>query len=152
MVINAAVHYACLAMMDLAIHGGVANGGDSPGNHEVVPVRSSEIIRRNEIPGPYLVQILRTLKATGWIQAVRGSQGGYLLVVAPDSITLLDIAEAIGCPDSIEPARDDEPSAQRALKKHWRDADEQSRQQLARVRLGDVIRSVRESEEPMFYI
>ena len=152
MVINAAVHYACLAMMDLAIHGGVANGGDSSGNHEVVPVRSSEIIRRNDIPGPYLVQILRTLKATGWIQAVRGSQGGYLLVVAPDSITLLDIAEAIGCPDSIEPARDDEPSAQRALKKHWRDADEQSRQQLARVRLGDVIRSVRESEEPMFYI
>ncbi|TWT97419.1 Rrf2 family transcriptional regulator [Neorhodopirellula pilleata] len=152
MVINAAVHYACLAMMDLAIHGGVSNSGDSSGHHEVVPVRSSEIIRRNEIPGPYLVQILRTLKATGWIQAVRGSQGGYLLVVAPDSITLLDIAEAIGCPDSIEPARDDEPSAQRALKKHWRDADEQSRQQLARVRLGDVIRSVRESEEPMFYI
>jgi len=152
MVINAAVHYACLAMMDLAIHGGVSNGDDASGNHEVVPVRSSEIIRRNGIPGPYLVQILRTLKATGWIQAVRGSQGGYLLVVAPDSITLLDIAEAIGCPDSIEPARDDEPSAQGALKKHWRDADEQSRQQLARVRLGDVIRSVRESEEPMFYI
>lgn len=152
MVINAAVHYACLAMMDLAIHGGVSNSGEDDGNEGPVPVRSSEIIRRNEIPGPYLVQILRTLKATGWVRAVRGSQGGYLLVVAPDSITLLDIAEAIGCPESIEPARDDEPSAQRALKKHWRDADEKSRQQLARVRLGDVIRSVRESEEPMFYI
>ena len=141
MVINAAVHYACLAMMDLAIHG-----------EEGVPVRSAEIIKRNEIPGPFLVQILRSLKTAGFVKAVRGSQGGYLLEVAPDSITLLDIAEAIGCPESIEPARDDEPSAQRALKRHWRSADEKSRQQLSRVRLGDVIRSVRESEEPMFYI
>lgn len=146
MVINAAVHYACLAMMDLAIH------GEASGDSQQTPVRSAEIIKRNEIPGPYLVQILRSLKAAGWVQAVRGAQGGYLLVVPPDSITLLDIAEAIGCPDSIEPARDDEPSAQRALKKHWRDADEKSRQQLARVRLGDVIRTVRQSEEPMFYI
>lgn len=146
MVINAAVHYACLAMMDLAIH------GEASGDGVRTPVRSAEIIKRNEIPGPYLVQILRSLKAAGWVQAVRGAQGGYLLVVAPDSITLLDIAEAIGCPDSIEPARDDEPTAQRALKKHWRDADEKSRQQLARVRLGDVIRTVRQSEEPMFYI
>lgn len=152
MVINAAVHYACLAMMDLAIHGGVAGSGETDGEKGPLPVRSSEIIRRNDIPGPYLVQILRTLKATGWVKAVRGSQGGYLLAIAPDSITLLDIAEAIGCPDSIEPSREEEPSAQRALKKHWRDADEQSRQQLARVRLGDVIRSVRHSEEPMFYI
>jgi len=141
MVINAAVHYACLAMMDLAIHG-----------EDGLPVRSSEIIRRNEIPGPFLVQILGTLKSTGWVKAIRGSQGGYQLIVQPDSITLLDIAEAIGCPDSIAPATEDEPSAQQALKKHWRAADEQSRIQLSRVRLGDVIRSVQQSDEPMFYI
>jgi Rrf2 family protein len=141
MVINAAVHYACLAMMDIAIHG-----------EDGVPVRSSEIIRRNEIPGPFLVQILRTLKSTGWVKAVRGSQGGYQLIVQPDAITLLDIAEAIGCPDLITPAHAEEPAAHAALKKHWRDADEQSRMQLSRVRLGDVIRSVRQSEAPMFYI
>src|SRR6056297_230769 len=109
MVINAAVHYACLAMMDIAIHG---EGGE--------PVRSSEIIRRNDIPGPFLVQILRTLKAAGWVEAIRGPRGGYVLAVQPDAITLLDIAEAIGCPDSIIPAREDEPSAQQALKRHWR--------------------------------
>lgn len=141
MVINAAVHYACLAMMDIAIHG-----------EDGEPVRSSEIIRRNDIPGPFLVQILRTLKAAGWVEAIRGPRGGYVLAVQPDAITLLDIAEAIGCPDSIIPARDDEPSAQQALKRHWREADEKSRQQLSRVRLGDVIRTIRHSDEPMFYI
>lgn len=141
MVVNAAVHYASLAMMDLAIHG--ADGA---------LVRSSEIIRRNEIPGPYLAQILRTLKSAGWVKAIRGSQGGYQLIVQPDAITLLDIAETIGCHDSIAPAQDDEPSAQAALKKHWHAADEQSRIQLSRVRLGDVIRSVQESDQPMFYI
>jgi len=141
MVINAAVHYACLAMMDLSIHG-----------KDGQPVRTAEITKRNEIPGPYLVQILRTLKSTGWVRAVRGSQGGYQLIVDPDAISLLEIAEAIGCPDSIDPAQQDEPASQRALKRHWCEADEESRKQLSRVRLGDVIRECQDCEEPMFYI
>lgn len=139
--VNAAVHYACLALMDIAVHGS-----------DGAPVRSADITRRNEIPGPYLNQILRTLKSTGWISATRGSQGGYQMIVPPDSITLLEINEAITCSDAIAPTGESEPVAEQTLKEHWRAADEQSRKYLSQVRLGDVIRHCRESDQPMFYI
>ncbi|MCC9641246.1 Rrf2 family transcriptional regulator [Rhodopirellula sp. JC740] len=141
MVINAAVHYACLAMMDLAMH-----------SKEGQPVRSAEITGRHDIPGPYLVQILRTLKSTGWVKAVRGAQGGYVLSVDPDSITLLDIVEAIGCTESTDRADQPASEAQQALQRRWNEAAEESRARLARVRLGDVVRECQDVTEPMFYI
>ncbi|MEO9591196.1 Rrf2 family transcriptional regulator [Rhodopirellula bahusiensis] len=141
MVINAAVHYACLAMMDLAMH---SNDGQ--------PVRTSEITSRHDIPGPYLTQILRTLKSTGWVRAVRGAQGGYVLAVDPDSISLLDIAEAIGCTESTDRGEQPMSDAQRALQQRWNEASEESRARLARVRLGDVVRECQDIAAPMFYI
>lgn len=141
MVINAAVHYACLAMMDLAMH-----------SDEGQPVRTSEITSRHDIPGPYLLQILRTLKATGWVRAVRGSQGGYVLSVDPDSITLLDIADAIGCAESTDRGDQLLSAEQTALQRCWKEAAEESRARLARVRLGDVIRECQDIAAPMFYI
>ena len=85
MVISARVHYACVAMLELAIQ-----------NDEGSPVAIREITDRHGVPGPFLVQILRSLRALGWVQSIRGSQGGYRLSVDPATITLLDIAEAIG--------------------------------------------------------
>ncbi len=72
MMISARVHYACLAMLELAMR------QDDP-----APVAIREIADRHGVPGPFLVQILRTLRAAGWVQSVRGSQGGYRLSVDP---------------------------------------------------------------------
>ncbi|MEM1228231.1 MAG: Rrf2 family transcriptional regulator [Planctomycetota bacterium] len=144
MMINAAAHYACLAMLDLSLH------ADSP-----TPVRTSEITRRNQIPGPYLNQILRTLKANGWVHATRGSQGGYRLAIDADSITLLDIVEAIGCIETY-PGHDadgDVPATpSQALQECWSSASESARCQLAQVRLGDLARQCRDQGSAMFYI
>ena len=86
MMISARVHYACLAMLELAMR------QDDP-----APVAIREIADRHGVPAPFLVQILRTLRTAGWVQSIRGSQGGYRLSVDPSKITLLDIAEAVGC-------------------------------------------------------
>ena len=89
MVISARVHYACLAMLELAIR-----------SDDSSPVAIREITDRHGVPGPFLVQILRTLRTAGWVQSIRGSHGGYRLSVDPAKITLLDIAEAVGCQDA----------------------------------------------------
>ena len=77
---------------------GHARIGHAPGRPAPVAIR--EIADRHGVPGPFLVQILRTLRTAGWVQSVRGSQGGYRLSVDPAKITLLDIAEAVGCQEA----------------------------------------------------
>ncbi len=144
MVISARVHYACLAMLELAMRSDEASDDSSP-----VAIR--EITDRHNIPGPFLVQILRTLRAAGWVQSVRGSQGGYRLSVDPAKITLLDIAEAIGCQESSARAT---PSTQldEMLGEHWDEAAAASRRVLGEARLSDILERCRHGDASMFYI
>ena len=64
------------------------------------PLTVREISDRHGVPGPFLVQILRTLRAAGWVQSLRGSHGGYRMSVDPSTLTLLEIAEAVGCQET----------------------------------------------------
>ena len=89
MQIPARVHYAALAMMDLAAT-----------TSRLQPVTLREITQRHGIPQPFLVQILQQLKTAGWVSSTRGSQGGYRMAVSAKSLTLLDIAEAVGYQDA----------------------------------------------------
>ena len=141
MSISARVHYAALAMLELALR------GDAP-----APVAVREITDRHGIPGPFLVQILRTLRAAGWVQSVRGSQGGYRLVVSPEQITLLDIAEAVGCQDTGCQTEAHATPADEMLQEFWDDAAEASRQVLSRARLSDLVERCRHGDATMFYI
>ena len=139
--IGAAANYATLAMLDLALH-----AGDNR------PICSGDIASRNDIPGPYLTQLLRTLKTAGWVTAIRGSQGGYVLQVSPDDLTLLDIADAVGGGDPPRPAADEPSVTRRALSQCYDEAIEASRTRLAQTRLGDLVRQCQSCEEVMFYI
>jgi Rrf2 family protein len=141
MVISARVHYAALAMLELAIR-----GDDS------APVTIRDITDRHGVPGPFLVQIFRTLRTAGWVQSIRGSQGGYRLEIDPTKITLLDIAEAVGCQDSgyrndIKASPGDE-----MLSECWEEAAEASRQILGQVRLSDLVERCQHGDAAMFYI
>jgi Rrf2 family protein len=141
MVISARVHYATLAMLELAIRG-----------EDASPVAVREITDRHAIPGPFLVQILRTLRAAGWVQSVRGSQGGYRMAVSPQSITLLDIAEAVGCQETGHQSDAKSTSADELLQEIWDEASEASRAVLAAARLSDLVERCRHGDATMFYI
>lgn len=141
MTISARVHYASLAMLELATRG-----------EDSAPVAVREITDRHGIPGPFLVQILRTLRAAGWVQSIRGSQGGYRLSVSPDSITLLDIADAVGCQETGCQTEATSTPADEMLQEFWDDAADASRQVLARARLSDLVERCRHGDETMFYI
>ncbi len=140
MIISARVHYACLAMLELALR-----------SNDAAPVAIREITDRHNIPGPFLVQIFRTLRTAGWVQSVRGSQGGYRISVDPSQITLLDIAEAIGCQESALRAAPDTPLDE-LLQSHWDEAAAASRRVLAEIRLEDIIERCRHGDASMFYI
>ena len=141
MSISARVHYAALAMLELALRGDAS-----------APVAVREITDRHGIPGPFLVQILRTLRAAGWVQSVRGSQGGYRLVISPEQISLLDIAEAVGCQDAGCQTEAHATAADEMLQEFWDEAAEASRHVLARARLSDLVERCRHGDATMFYI
>ncbi|WP_164104611.1 RrF2 family transcriptional regulator [Candidatus Laterigemmans baculatus] len=143
MQVSARVHYGCLAMLELAVR-----------HDQERPVTLREIVSQHQIPQPFLVQILQTLKAAGFVTSTRGSQGGYRLAVEPERVTLMDIAEAIGCGESASPAADanDQSSELAALRGVWSKADEAAREILAQTRLIDLVRQCTESPETMFYI
>ena len=139
--ISARTHYAALALTELAIHQG-----------EKTPVAVREISERHGIPGPFLVQILRTLRSLGWVQSVRGSQGGYRLLVQPGDLTMLDIAEAVGCPESNCQTEANETPANRLLHEVWDSASAASRDVLSRTKLSEIAARATRGDEAMFYI
>lgn len=141
MMISARVHYASLALIELAIR------ADAPS-----PVTIRDITDRQGVPGPFLVQILRTLRSSGWVQSIRGSQGGYRLSVDAETITLLDIAESVGCPDAGFKTDGKPTRAAARLQDAWDEAAEASRHVLASVTLADMVARAKNNDAAMFYI
>ena len=139
--ISARVHYASLALIELAIR--------QPAK---TPVAVREISERHGIPGPFLVQILRTLRSAGWVQSVRGSQGGYRLLVEPNELTLLEIAEAVGCPEANCQTESTETPANQFLHDVWDAASQASRNVLSQTTLAEIAARCTQGDGVMFYI
>lgn len=82
MKISAKIDYACRALMELSLHWP---------NHE--PLQVEAIAKRQKIPLNFLTQILLHLKQIGYVESIRGKNGGYLLRKTPREIKLSDIIE-----------------------------------------------------------
>ena len=80
---NSKLRYALCASIDLAMQ---------PTN---IACQSREIAHRQEIPGPYLDQILASLKSAGIVRSVRGAGGGYTLARSPEKISISEIVQAL---------------------------------------------------------
>lgn len=141
MQVPARVHYAALAMMELA----------STANRPQ-PLALREITQRHGIPQPFLVQILQQLKTAGWVTSTRGSQGGYRISPAAKHVTLLDVAEAVGCQEAGCSAESVSNAASRQLMKAWNRAGDAYRDVLAAVTIADLVLSYEKSDSAMFYI
>ena len=62
------------------------------------PVTIGEIARIQAIPQKFLEVILGELKQTGYVASRRGVQGGYLLEVSPEVLTVGDVVRFIDGP------------------------------------------------------
>src|SRR5947209_7664605 len=84
MKISMKADYGVRALLDLAER----YGGD--------PVPSHDIAARQHVPGPFLDQLLMTLRRAGLVRSTRGPRGGHVLGRAPEDITLahaIDVLE-----------------------------------------------------------
>ena len=95
---NSKLRYALCAAIDLA---------QQPTD---TACQSREIAARQDIPGPYLDQILAALKSAGLVRSIRGAGGGYCLARSPERITTHEIVNAVLRGDRLVAARnEDEP-------------------------------------------
>jgi len=141
MQIPARVHYAALALLELAA---------AEGQPEPLAIR--EIASRHAIPQPFLVQILQQLKSAGWVTSTRGSSGGYRLAAGQSGLTLLDVAEAVGCSDGGCSAEASPNRRSQQLSQVWDEAAQAYRDVLAGVTIAELALCTEESTSSMFYI
>ena len=59
------------------------------------PVTAAEIAESQAIPPRFLELILQGLRGKGIVDSRRGNQGGYVLTVAPESISVGDIIRTV---------------------------------------------------------
>jgi len=79
MLISSKSEYGLRALMDIAL------------NDKGVPVTRADISQRQQIPLPYLTQVLRLLVNGGILKSNRGPSGGYTLCKNPRQISILEI-------------------------------------------------------------
>ena len=75
--------YGLKAMFQLALHYGEG------------PIPLNNIAQEQNISENYLEQLVATLKKDGFLESVRGSQGGYYLSKSPSKITVGNILRAL---------------------------------------------------------
>jgi len=56
---------------------------------------AKEISDKMDIPKQFLAQVMLSLNHHGYVRAIRGANGGFILAKKPGSINLLEIIEAI---------------------------------------------------------
>ena len=64
------------------------------------PVASREIAAAQRIPSNFLELILKEMRQAGWVESVRGPNGGYALAVSPSDLSLGEVIRFIECPFS----------------------------------------------------
>ena len=86
MTISAKSKYAVRALVELA------ERSASDAGH---PVRLCEIAARRDIPPQFLEQVFATLRRAGVLSSRRGASGGYTFARPPQSVTVLEVVEAL---------------------------------------------------------
>jgi Rrf2 family protein len=75
--------YGIRALLDLA-----ERYGDSP-------VPSHDIAARQHVPGPFLDQLLMSLRRAGLVRSTRGPRGGHVLSHPPEEISLAEAVDVL---------------------------------------------------------
>jgi Rrf2 family protein len=82
MLVSQKSHYGLRAVFELAKRQGQG------------PVKIARVAEAQDIPPRFLEVILHNLKQAGLVESRRGMEGGYLLAIAPEALT---VGEVIGC-------------------------------------------------------
>ncbi|OHB74804.1 MAG: hypothetical protein A2W31_18760 [Planctomycetes bacterium RBG_16_64_10] len=139
--ISAKIHYACIAVLELAA------------KHDTgTPVQVRKIAHDNGIPSRFLVQILLQLKGAGLVRSVRGAGGGYRLGKAPAEISLAAVMAVIEGPEELASNAEGRSPAASVLMDVWRDLAQRERRALESITLVDLLAQLDARCEPIYDI
>lgn len=62
------------------------------------PLKARDIAEAEHLSLDYLRQIAATLEARGIVRSIRGKDGGYVLARPPETVTLLEVVQALEGP------------------------------------------------------
>jgi Rrf2 family protein len=142
MSLSAKTEYACIAVLELALH---YNAGK--------PVRIRDIAEANGIPARFLVQILLQLKGSGLVNSTRGAAGGYHLARDPSEITLGSVMALIeGQSWELVSNASEETVSARTLMHIWQEVADVQREMLSSVTFADLAARVEGHTDQMYYI
>lgn len=114
-------------------------------------LQSGEIARRQVIPGPFLDQVLMTLRRAGLVHSTRGPHGGHVLARSPEEIRL---DEVIACleGDGVKSRQPDgaEAGDSRVLAQVVEKAEQAARDVFVAHTLADCLR-LRRTEPQVFH-
>jgi Rrf2 family protein len=139
--LSAKTEYACIALLELAVHYGSGE-----------PVRVREIAQPHGIPSRFLVQILLQLKGAGLVSSTRGASGGYRLIRPPEELTLGEVMAVVEGDDEPISNTSADTAATRVLLDAWRSVAARQREMLAQITFADLAGQVRGETENMYYI
>ena len=121
------------------------------------PVQSRDIAERQDIPEPYLDQLLTVLRKAGFIHSRRGPQGGHVLAREPDRISMGEVIgtlegslSSIGCLDGTITCSLSGKCGQQEI---WQIITEASQQVLDKTSIGNLLeRQQARRLRAMYYI
>jgi Rrf2 family cysteine metabolism transcriptional repressor len=138
--------YGLRALLDLAEHAGKG------------PIPSADIAARQQIPEPYLNQLLIALRKAGLVRSVRGPKGGHKLARAPNRITVADAVIALeGTYSPVEGEQTSpapgEPLEAEVIRGVWHEVETAIGEVLESITLEDLRqRKLAEQHRIMYYI
>lgn len=125
--------YGLRILLDVALHGGEA------------PRLAREIATSQGISEKYISRLIIALRRAGLVVSVRGAKGGYRLGRFPESITLLDVVEAmegrISLVSCVQKPGQCAKLPTCPARKAWVGVNAKIRAALAETTLSDVLRS-----------
>jgi Rrf2 family protein len=65
------------------------------------PISLKQIAKNQGISTKYLEQIAASLKVAGFVESVRGAEGGYRLIKSPEQITVWDMYRVLDTPGEL---------------------------------------------------
>ncbi|MBI5150832.1 MAG: Rrf2 family transcriptional regulator [Candidatus Omnitrophica bacterium] len=137
MKISAKIDYACRALLELSLHWP---------NPE--PLQVEQIAQRQQVPVKFLTQILIHLKQIGYVESVRGKNGGYLLRKSPREIKLNDMMENF---QDANNSRDEKSSP--IFSPIWREVNQEFLKAMDKFNFEDISNRKREVDStPTFQI
>lgn len=137
MKISAKIDYACRAILELSLHW-----------PNTVPMPISAISRRQNIPIQFLTHILINLKQLGYVDSVRGKNGGYVLRDAPRGIRLSEVVRGLG---GLENHRTQANKGRHVLDTVWQELDDVVTENLQKIDFEAICNRVRHHDKALIF-